>query len=191
MSIKTTLATFIPRTHRTALREIMQFHLCVALFLGIVGFFLQDRLASLLELSPTSALGPVELSSTTSELWFILSRNLVFFLVVSILPFIGSILAGIQFISLGSLVFTIQNQPARAQIDILYRHTIFEILALSASVIISYVLFFAIRDYMRASEAQGRKLLALDLKCLIPLYAVMIASTISGALLEGLAVVHL
>lgn len=172
------------------LAEIGRFYAALAVLAVIAGYIAQDVLVrTLFHGTDHAASAPVRLASDSSETWFILGNNLAFFLVVSLLPVVNILMVIVQFASLGGLAFTIRDLPVDAQVDLLYRHTIFEVAALSVAVAISYLAFFAIKDYADSATRDTQGLLR-RLRVAARLYLVVLVCTIVGALLEGSAVVH-
>lgn len=168
--------------------EVMAFHVVCAAFLLIVGYVSHSSLLSALGVETTPATG--ELASTAGETWFIVRNNGLFFLAVSLLPVLNLALFAPQFFNLGGYIYLIQGVPPSAQFDMLYRHTILEVMSLLVAVWVSYTLLFAIMDFTRSATAD-RALLRRRIKTAACGYPIIILLTVAGALLEGGAVVHL
>ncbi|MCB0910784.1 MAG: hypothetical protein KDB60_04110 [Propionibacteriaceae bacterium] len=178
-----------PRMRTRDLAEIGRGYVALAALASIAGFIAQDVLARTL-FRDAGASAPIEIASSAGETWFILGNNLAFFALVSVLPVVNILMVVVQFLSLGRLAFTVQELPLDAQVNLLYRHTVFEVVALGAAVAISYLALFAIRDYANSEVRDTRGLLR-RLGFAARLYVLVLACTVVGALLEGGAVVHL
>jgi len=171
------------------LAEVSRAYAAVGVCLFTLGAVTQAALATALAADARPA-GSVQVSSSIADVPHILGANLVFFLVVSLLPILNSVMVGQQLFVLGMLAYQIHGLPAAVQIDLLYRHTAFEVVALFAAVRISYIAYFGMRDYI-SREAQSRRDLAVRLRSVLPLYALIAVVTVIGALLEGHVYVHL
>jgi hypothetical protein len=118
-------------------------------------------------------------------------HNITFFIIVSLLPLIGSLIYAAQFFVLGGMVFAIHQERFGAQVVMLYRHAALESIAIILAVTISYMLLYAVKAYNESADERGRSELVRTLASTLSLYAVIVALTFAGALLEGSAVVHL
>lgn len=179
------------------LGEIVRFHLVLAAFLGGIGYLVSVMVAGqVAELgSATGGLlgeGPVgsTIASTGAETWGIATHNLAFFALVSILPVANIALVAPQFLALGSHAYVIKDLSWTIQVEMLYRHTVFEIFALMISVAISYLFLFAVRDFV-VRTSLDRTRLRQELMRAARLYPAVVALTLLGAFLEGGAVVHI
>lgn len=187
-----TAAAPSPRRGVPHLAEIGRFYVALALLAAMVGFVAQDWLSRTMfgAGDASGASSPIQVASDASETWFIFGNNLAFFGLVSVLPVVNLAMVVVQFLSLGRLAHTVRDLPVEAQVNLLYRHTVFEVVALGVAVTISYLAFFAVRDYADDSARDTRALLG-RLGVAARLYLVVLACTLVGALLEGGAVVHL
>ncbi|MCL2735665.1 MAG: hypothetical protein FWD75_03410 [Propionibacteriaceae bacterium] len=194
MTLATMLIPRLPTRHRNRLTDIIVFHVCLAAFFLIIGFLLHELMMSVInphmpvELSPTTAIG---ISSTRTQLVAIWLNNIAFFLIVSVLPIVGSAMAAVQFILLGGLIHGIRHLPLSTQTDLLFRHAGFEVVALLAAVTISYILLMSLNEFLRTSEDSARSTLLSALSSTMPFYALIFTTTTVGAILEGSAVVQL
>lgn len=171
------------------LREIVRFHAVIGLFGALIGFIGYGAIVAWLPAGTLPQTGTHTVAPTWNDLLHILGNNALFFLMVSVLPIVNSVIFVPQFVSIGGHAHAIAHLPASAQFDLLYRHTAFEIVALLVSIWVSYRLLFAIRAYLR-DPAADRASLGRALRPLAVAYPLVLALTLVGALLEGNAVVH-
>lgn len=86
-----------------------------------------------------------------------------------------------QFLAIGNNIFQIHTLPMEVQSNLLYRHAIFEIVALSVSVYISYEIYRALYDYLHNSIKPSKK----TYMKIILTYVIVVVLTLVGACLEG------
>lgn len=178
-------------TGRSTVREILSFHLVVALFAGILGWVGHGAVLALVpagSLAGTS--GPIAVTPTVDDLLHILVNNACFFVLVSVLPIVNFVMFVPQFLSVGSHAHAIADLPLLEQFELLYRHTALEVVALLLSIVASYRLLLAVQEYL-AQEGRNRSTLVACVRRTARLYPVILALTGVGALLEGTAHVHL
>ena len=72
----------------------------------------------------------------------------------------------------------------------LYRHSIFEVIALLLAIALSYAALFSAAAFLR-SATDDRALLVRRFRVIALGYIPIVLLTLAGALLEGTAVVHL
>ncbi|MBK8461291.1 MAG: hypothetical protein WAS07_01325 [Micropruina sp.] len=137
----------------------------------------------------TQLSGSVQVSTGWDDLVHILLNNSGFFVLVSLLPGLNSVIVGPTLFILGTTAHQIRLLPWTAQFDVLYRHTAFELVALFLAVRISYIGYFAIREFVGSGSPDKTDLVA-RLRGLLPLYGVMLLCTVIGAILEGNVRVH-
>lgn len=161
------------RARRLTPREIVLIYLGFALFFSLIGFIYADI---------TSESIGVNLSGIEAPgIWFIFSNNIVFFSLVCVLPFVNFILYSAQFLGIGNNVFQIQSLPIEIQTTLLYRHAIFEVIALLMSIYISYEIYSIAHEYLHNSIKVTRKTFV---KIFLT-YAILVVLTLIGAYLEG------
>lgn len=181
----------MPANYRDALGEVGRGYIALAALAAIIGFAAQEFLAGLLTAVPTGGNpSTFRVASDWTETWFIFANNAAFFLLVSLLPVVNLAMVAVQFFSLGRLVFLVRELPTDSQVGLLYRHTVFEIVALGAAVAISYLWLFAVREFSDSPERDVRRL-GSTLRTAAWLYVPVIACALIGALLEGGAVVQI
>ena len=78
-------------------------------------------------------------------------------------------------------IFQIHTLPMEVQSNLLYRHAIFEIVALSVSVYISYEIYRELYDYLHNSIKPSKK----TYMKIILTYVIVVVLTLVGACLEG------
>lgn len=175
----------------STLGEVMKAHVALAAFTFVVGLALVHLAA--VELVPgLSTLlqgnGTIQISSDHREFAFILRTNLLFFLLVSVLPVVNLLLVLPQFFMLGVTTGAMLNLPFNSQFDLLYRHASLEAVALLVSVALSYRMLFALRRFTDSPQ-RDLPVLGRDLRRLLPGYLLILAITLVAAILEGTAVV--
>lgn len=185
MTISTPTARLLDES---ATGEVVRGYLAVGACLFVLGFVAQGALQQLLP-AGSAVGGSVDVTGSLPDLLHILRSNVGFFIMVSLLPVLNSVVVGQQLFTLGATAHQIHQLPLATQFDLLYRHTALEMIALFMAVRISYVFFFTIREYLR-SDGSSKATLAARLKSTIPLYLVVVLCTVVGALLEGTANVH-
>ncbi|MDR1449411.1 MAG: hypothetical protein LBI84_04300 [Propionibacteriaceae bacterium] len=173
------------------LSEIILCHVALAVFLAFVGFLVAEwAVAGFFGDALRQSTLPVTLSVTHSEMWGIFFHNIAFFLAVSVLPMFNSVVVAAQFFILGAMASLITNLPPSVQFEIFYRHALLEVAALLLAVAVSYVLYFSVRQFIKAPR---RDTGALKWRLLpaIPMYAGIVTLTLIGAILEGSVFVRL
>ncbi len=172
-----------------ALVEVLRFHVALAVLSFAVGYMVPGALAS--PIPGISGANPAALEvSAPHATGMILANNLGFFLLVSLLPVLNVVTYCVQFFTIGALAQQIHQLPLQAQVDLLYRHTAFEIAALLLSLLVSYAFVLAAHEYVN-QPVSDRALLGRRLLAGVRLYPLIFVLTLVGALLEGSAVVHL
>lgn len=111
-------------------------------------------------------------------------NNIVFFTLICILPFVGYAIGGYQFLTLGTYIYLCKDMTFVQQFNILYRHAIFEIIAILLSAYISYSLYNLIKRYIKSIK-KGDKSYSIEFRKIAFVYFVVVVSTAVGALLEG------
>lgn len=148
-------------------------YLIFALFFSLIGYMYADVTSESVEFD----LSGLE----TPGIGFIFANNFGFFTLVCILPFFNSVIYAIQFLAIGNNIFQIHSLPIEVQKDLLYRHAIFEVIALSVSVYISYELYEALNGFLHNSIKPNK---VIYIKIIMS-YILVIVLTITGACLEG------
>lgn len=154
-------------------KEITLIYLLFALFFSLVGFVYADTTSESINFDFNGLEAP--------GIGFIFANNIGFFSLVCILPFLNFIMYAIQFLAIGNNVFQIQALPFEIQANLLYRHALFEVMALSISIYVSYEIYNALYDYLHNSIKAGRKTYVK----IILSYVIIIILTLVGACLEG------
>lgn len=180
------------QTRRLAtIPEIMRAHVSLSAFVFVLGLVLVHLATT--ELVPglqemLRGNGSILIASDHHEFLFILKTNLLFFLLVSVLPVVNLLMALPQFFLLGVTTGAMLDLPWQTQVDLLYRHASLEAVALLVAVAMSYRLLFVLRRFSDAPVRDVRALMR-DLRGLLPGYGIIVAITVSAAILEGSAVV--
>jgi hypothetical protein len=168
------------------LKEIISFHIVIAIFFVIIGYISFSLLAdnNILEIKVLiHDYKDVVAEQEKAGVVMIFLNNITFFSLVSFLPILNVIFLIVQFFNMGTYIYQIKDLSFLQQFTLLYRHSILEILALVISVYISYSLLKISNTYLNHSvydfPYQKRfKQIALA-------YGVVLILTLMGALLEG------
>lgn len=115
------------------------------------------------------------------EIQFFFQHNIIFFLTISILPFINMFIVVIQLFLTGLQISLIQNLSLQMQFNLFYRHLIFEFLALFLAICVSYKIYLLLKDIHQVKR-KGIKKRAL---IVLVFYAGILLSTMIAAILEG------
>lgn len=154
-------------------KEIILIYLVFALFFSLIGYIYADTTSESVEFDFSGIEAP--------GIGFIFANNIGFFSLVCILPFFNFAMYATQFLAIGNNVFQIHTLPMEIQSNLLYRHAVFEVIALSVSVYISYEIYTALYDYLHSSIKPGKRACV---KIIIS-YAIVAVLTLIGACLEG------
>lgn len=112
---------------------------------------------------------------------FFFKNNVVFFLVITILPYINFPILILQMASVGVQMRLIGGLSFEVQFNMLYRHLVFEFIALLISIYCSYYLKIILNKWHQKELTTTKK----DMKILLLLYVLIISLTYIAALLEG------
>lgn len=112
---------------------------------------------------------------------FFFKYNISFFLIVSVLPFINLPICFIQLVVTGINMRLIANLGIGEQIEIFYRHFIFECSALLLSLYVSLILYKVVRKMHKERTYQWKK----DVKYILFIYFLICLFTVIAAILEG------
>lgn len=160
---------------------MIYFHVVISLFLIIVSVYTSDILFNeVSEVDFINNIGFVAENSNPGIAYFF-KNNVLFFLLVSLTPFVNVILFVLQFINLGTTIQSIMNLSFENQFIFLYRHLFFEVIALFTAIIISYKLFGYGKDLLNDRKVDWNK----RCKKILILYMILVISTLLGAILEG------
>jgi hypothetical protein len=161
------------RVRRMTPKEIVLIYLIFALFFSLIGYIYADTTSESVEFDFSGIEAP--------GIGFIFANNIGFFSLVCVLPFFNFVMYATQFLAIGNNIFQIHALPMEVQSNLLYRHAIFEIVALSVSVYISYEVYRALYDYLHNSIKPSKKTY---MKIFLP-YIIVVTLTLIGACLEG------
>ncbi|MDK8691689.1 hypothetical protein ACMZ78_05075 [Gardnerella swidsinskii] len=165
------------------IKDILRVHILCAIALIIFGFFMQKMLNSYLSLNSYFFNNNlVKITVTNNELVKIFCNNICLFSLVAITPVVNAIFFIFQFFVMGSVIYTIQHLSIQQQFILLFRHSIFEVLALLLSIYISYRLLILANDYTidKITTNETKRVL----KHLLLIYFVIVIITFFGACLE-------
>lgn len=149
------------------------FYLTFALFFSFIGYIYADITSKSIEFDFSGIEAP--------GIGFIFANNIGFFSLVCFLPFLNFIMYATQFLAIGNNAFRIHTFNIEIQANLLYRHAVFEIVALSISIYVSYEIYRVLHDYLHNSIKPNKK----TFKKLILLYIIIVVLTLIGACLEG------
>ena len=154
-------------------RDITLIYLLFSLFFAFAGFLYADLTSDSVSFDfsgiEAPGIGPIFVN------------NIAFFSLICITPFLNFAMSAVQFVAIGNNIFQIRELPLGLQAVLLYRHAVFEVIALMLSVYISYEVYRILRDYLHKSIRPERKRWIRILIC----YAAVALLTLSGACLEG------
>lgn len=159
-------------------REILYFHFILAFFCIIIGFYANEFINGTVNDNFTPNL--VNMNDNPGILFFF-KNNIMFFLIISIIPLINLYFFSVQFLSIGYSINNIINLSLSLQINILYRHLIFEIIAILLSILISYRYILVGRRLLKDIKINWKK----EVKIMGILYLLIFIFTLIGAVLEG------
>lgn len=160
--------------------ELVYFLFLVSVCSAILGLCVTKSLG--LEFGNFNDIQEILLGTNPGILYFF-KKNLLFFLLISITPFINIFLIVIQFLQVGFMIAQIENLNILSQTMLLYRHLIFEMIGLFIAAVISFKYIHVIQCILKDKEINKTKYV----KCLTYLYAIIVIATMMGALLEGTA----
>lgn len=161
------------QVRRMTTKEIVLIYLIFALFFSLIGYIYADTTSETVEFNFSGIEAP--------GIGFIFANNIGFFSLICILPFFNFAIYASQFFAIGNSVFQIHTLPVEVQSNLLYRHAIFEIFALSVSVHVSYEVYRVAYNYLYNSIKPNKKIyveIAVS-------YVIIAALTLIGACLEG------
>lgn len=169
-----------------ALKEIVSFHVVFAIFFGILGYISFSLLAdnNVLEIKALiNDYDHVVAEQEKAGIIMIFLNNISFFSIVCVLPLINIIYLIVQFFNIGTYIYQIQELDLLQQFNLLYRHSIFEIVALIISIYISYSLLQMANTYLKSTvdDFPYRR----KFKKVAIAYVLILILTLVGALLEG------
>jgi hypothetical protein len=177
----------------SAVGDLLAGHVTLGGFFSAIGFVGAGALADSLPQGLVDAIlepSPFSVSLNGQEMWGILRHNLLFFLVVSLLPVVNAVFFAIQCVLLGVYAFLIANLSLAMQVEMFYRHAVFEVAALVLAVGISYTWLLAVNHFISAQVRDIPGLLG-ELRPVVLWAALLVAFVVLGALLEGSASVQL
>ena len=166
-------------------KDVMYFHIILALFFIIIGSCLDNFLFENIKSIKENFMNISNKQRINPGVMFFFINNIKFFLLISILPFIGTIFFSIQFLTIGSTINQVIKFPFLYGFNLLYRHLIFEIIALFISIIISYKYWKCSKKILKDISINWKK----EVLVLSIMYLIIILCTLIGAILEGTAVV--
>ena len=110
-------------------------------------------------------------------------NNITFFSIVSILPILNFLYFIIKFFNMGTYMYQVNELSFLQTFTLLYRHSIFEVIALILSIYISYALLQISNSYLNDFDRHFpyRK----KFKQIAIVYIIVILLTLVGAFLEG------
>ncbi|MDQ0231655.1 stage II sporulation protein M [Metabacillus malikii] len=168
------------------LREIISFHFVIAVFFTILGYISYSLLVenNIMEINLLiNDYQNVMSEKEKAGFMMIFINNITFFSLVCVLPILNFIYLSVQFFNIGTYIYQIKSLAFLQQFTLLYRHSIFEILALMIAIYISYSLIQMSNTYLKSTDIDFpyRK----RFKQLAFAYVVILVLTFVGALLEG------
>ena len=178
----------LPR--RGTVAELVTAHAAAGMVAAWLGFTAHELLVRYVPHLAESSSGPATVASTPVETAAIFGNNLVFFTLVAVLPVVNVALFLPQWFGIGTNAATISALAPQDQITLLYRHSIFEVIALLLAIALSYAALFSAAAFLR-SATDDRALLVRRFRVIALGYIPIVLLTLAGALLEGTAVVHL
>lgn len=160
--------------------ELIYFLLVISVCSLVLGLCLTKALG--FTFGNTNDIKEILLGTNPGILYFF-KKNILFFLFISITPFINIFLTGIQFMQVGFMIAQIENMNFISQTTILYRHLIFEVVALFTAFLISFKYVQIIQSILKDQKCDKSRII----KVISLLYIVIIIVTFIGAVLEGTA----
>lgn len=165
--------TIKQKTRPMTSRDITLIYLLFSLFFAFAGYLYADL---------TSASVSFDFSGIEAPgIGPIFANNIAFFSLICVTPFLNFAMSAFQFVAIGHNIFQIRELTFGLQAVLLYRHAVFEVIALMISVYISYEIYRILRDYLHKSIKPERKRWLRILIC----YAAVALLTLLGACLEG------
>lgn len=159
--------------------DILYFYIVVGVFTLILGYYFSDYLYQ----DSSNIITNINLANekVNPGIIYFFKNNILFFIFLTIIPFINLYYFNVQFFSVGSSIHRIINLPINSQFEILYRHLIFEIIAIIISIIISYEFWNLSRYLLKDEKVNWKK----EFIKITILYSIIIICTFIGAVLEG------
>ncbi|MCM0598369.1 hypothetical protein [Periweissella fabalis] len=114
---------------------------------------------------------------------FFFTHNLLFAIILSVLPFINLLLIFTQLVSFGFNIYFIHKLSLGLQVTLFFRHAIFETAAMFCSVVISLIFYDMCQEFLEDKKINKNK----RIKSLIFWYGVMVTLILLAALMEGSA----
>lgn len=171
--------------------EYQKFYLVMSIFMLILGYQIMVFMNRNGYLSSGGSTNIEKLSNffagseyrfNSTGVLMIFLNNIKFFLLVSILPFVNFFVVLVQFFNVGIYIFNMRDVSILGQFNILYRHLIFEILALLIAVKLSYYIYGSLKKFIDFDTPINWKRF---IKRLVFCYLSIVILTLCGALLEG------
>lgn len=163
--------------------DIMYFHIIISILFFIIGFYISDVIYQNIANVGITTNSLLNSEHSNPGIMFFFKNNIRFFLLVSIMPFINILFFSMQFINLGTSVQSMMdlNLSLDIQFQMLYRHGVFEIIALFLAILISYKLWNYTRDILNDKKRNWKK----EMVIVGVMYLFITLCTFAGAILEG------
>lgn len=165
----------------------MIFYNIISLFGLLLGYIIYDLLTQY-NIIEASEIFNSSVVTENAGFLMIFKNNLLFFSLICIMPILNVMFTIIQFFNLGALVYMVKGISIESQIRLLYRHTIFEIIALLFSVYISYIVLLVGREYIKDKNI-SKAYYFNKIKHISLIYLIVVILSCIGALLEGNVIV--